>query len=41
VRAVAEICDTLEGPFLVQLAALEDALNEKPLHRRGRGAPPE
>lgn len=33
--AVAEICDRLEGPFLSQLAALEDALAQKPLRRRG------
>ncbi len=37
VSAVAEICDGLEGPFLSQLAGLEDALAEKPLRRRGNG----
>ena len=35
--AVAEICSKLEGPFLDQLAALEDSLAEAPLHRRGTG----
>lgn len=39
-RSVAEICDALDGPLLVQLAGLEDGLNEKPLHLRGRGAVP-
>jgi DNA-binding MarR family transcriptional regulator len=35
IRAVAEICDSLEGPFLDQLAKLEDELNDKPLQHRG------
>lgn len=32
--AVRDICDTLDGPFLQRLDQLEDALAEKPLHRR-------
>jgi DNA-binding MarR family transcriptional regulator len=35
--AVAEVCSTLEGSFLDQLAALEDGLAKAPLHRRGTG----
>jgi DNA-binding MarR family transcriptional regulator len=37
IRAVGEICEPLEGRFLDQLAALEDALAALPLHRRGGG----
>ena len=33
-RAVAEICGPLEGPILAQLAAIEAALDLKPLDRR-------
>jgi DNA-binding MarR family transcriptional regulator len=33
-RAVADLCDGLEGSLLDQLAALEDSLAERPLHRR-------
>ena len=33
--AVASICDGLHGPFLEQLAALEEALDQAPLDRRG------
>ena len=32
--AVREICDTLDGSLLERLDQLEDALKEKPLHRR-------
>ncbi len=31
--AVRDICDGLEGNFIAQLDRLEDALQEKPLHR--------
>ncbi len=37
-RAVAEICDGLDGPLLAQLGAIEEALASKPLYRRGGGA---
>lgn len=33
-RAVAEICDGLQGPLLEQLAAIEDALVKMPLDQR-------
>ena len=33
-RAVADLCDGLEGSLLDQLAALEDGLAERPLYRR-------
>jgi DNA-binding MarR family transcriptional regulator len=33
--AVAEICNSLQGPLLAQLDALEDALAATPLDRRG------
>lgn len=33
-HAVADLCATLDGPFLDQLAALEDGLSERPLGRR-------
>lgn len=32
--AVRDICDALDGSFIAQLDRLEDALQEKPLHRR-------
>jgi DNA-binding MarR family transcriptional regulator len=32
--AVRDICDGLNGSFIAQLDRLEDALQEKPLHRR-------
>jgi DNA-binding MarR family transcriptional regulator len=32
--AVAEVCGTLSGPLLKQLAAIEDGLAKKPLHKR-------
>ncbi|MGJ7038925.1 DNA-binding MarR family transcriptional regulator [Shinella sp. BE166] len=32
--AVRDICDGLDGSFIAQLDRLEDALQEKPLHRR-------
>jgi len=32
--AVADLCEGLSGPLLDQLAAIEDGLSEKPLHRR-------
>jgi DNA-binding MarR family transcriptional regulator len=34
-NAVADLCGNLSGPFLKQLAAIEDGLAEKPLDRRG------
>ena len=34
IAAVGGICDTLEGPLLTQLAAIEAALDEAPLDRR-------
>ncbi|BCJ89770.1 hypothetical protein IZ6_05050 [Terrihabitans soli] len=33
-RAVADLCASLDGPLLEQLAAIEDGLSEKPLARR-------
>ena len=33
-RSVSDLCRDLEGPLLAQLAALEDGLAAKPLHRR-------
>lgn len=35
-RAVAQLCGERTGPLLQQLAAIEDGLAEKPLHRRHR-----
>lgn len=35
-RAVAEICDGLEGPILEQLAQIEEALARQPLDQRAR-----
>ncbi|NYZ16090.1 MarR family transcriptional regulator [Azospirillum sp. RWY-5-1] len=32
--AVRDVCDGLEGSLIAQLDGLEDALKEKPLHRR-------
>jgi DNA-binding MarR family transcriptional regulator len=36
--AVADLCCGLTGPLLDQLASIEDALAEKPLHRRVKAA---
>ncbi len=35
-RAVAEICEGLEGPILEQLAQIEDALARQPLDQRAK-----
>jgi DNA-binding MarR family transcriptional regulator len=37
-RAVADLCNALDGPLLHQLAAIEDGLAERPLYRRARQA---
>jgi DNA-binding MarR family transcriptional regulator len=39
-QAVAEVCDGLSGPLLDQLAAIEAALAEAPLVRRGSKTEP-
>lgn len=36
--AVIDLCGTLDGPLLSQLAAIEDGLAERPLSSRGPGA---
>ena len=33
-RAVRDVCEELRGPLLTQLAAIEDALTDKPLNQR-------